>query len=288
MIQGITGREASIFTLDSLEYGARIVSGVTPGKGGNFVHGVPVFDTVAEARKARPCDATVISVPSPFVRDAAFEAIASGIKLLVIVTENVPRADTVMVLEQAEKANARVIGPNCLGIISPGRTRIGMCGGAADYARIAFSPGNIGIISRSGGMTTEIANLLTGAGAGQSTCVSIGGDPIVGSSFVDLLPLFEEDPETKGLVLFCEPGGIMEERLADHLKHHGTRLPIIAFIAGRFTDQMKGTRFGHAGAIVEENRGSPIMKTKALGDAGVKVALKLRDIPQLVLEIINQ
>ncbi len=284
LVQGITGREASTFTLESLRYGARIVAGVTPGKAGQQVHGVPVFDTVAQALQAQPCQATIISVPAPFVHEAACEALKHGLKLLVIVTERVPRADVVAVLAQATAHGARVIGPNSLGIISPHLTRIGMCGGAADAVHKAYSPGSVGIISRSGGMMTEIANMLTQAGIGQSTCVSVGGDAIVGTAFVDLLPLYEADPQTLALVCFCEPGGLFEERLAEHLRANPSRLPTIAFVAGRFTDKLQGVRFGHAGAIVEGARGSPSGKVTALREAGVRVAGKLGHIPRLVKE----
>jgi succinyl-CoA synthetase alpha subunit len=287
MVQGITGREAATFTGESLKYGARIVAGVTPGKGGLQIHGVPVFNSVAAALRAEPCEATIISTPPLLARDAAQEALAHGLRLLVIVTERIPRRDVVAILEQAEVVGARVVGPNSLGIISPGRTRIGMCGGAAQDARRAYRPGPVGVISRSGGMTTEIASLLTQAGIGQSTCVSVGGDPIVGSTALDLLPLFEADPETRALVLFCEPGGDVEERLAAHIKKHGCRLPIVAFVAGRFADRMQGMRFGHAGAIVEGERGSPAGKVKALREAGVQVAEKLSEISGLVKEVLG-
>ncbi|MFQ6014153.1 MAG: CoA-binding protein, partial [Anaerolineae bacterium] len=284
IVQGITGREAATFTRESLDYGARIVAGVTPGKGGSEVHGVPVYDTVAAALHDHQAQASVISVPAPFVKDAALEAIDHGLSLVVIITERVPRRDVVELLEAAEDAGSRVVGPNSLGVISPGKTRVGMCGGSADAVRRAYQPGPVGVISRSGGMTTEIANMLTQEGIGQSTCVSIGGDPIVGSTFLDLLPLYEADSETRALVLFCEPGGSMEEQLAEHLREHGSRLPVVAFVAGRFADQMQGVRFGHAGAIVEGERGSPAGKIAALRRAGAKVADRLSEIPHLVKE----
>lgn len=284
LIQGITGREAATFTLESLQYGARIVSGVTPGKGGLRVHGVPVFDTVAAALRTGGCDVTIISVPARFVRDAAWEALDNGLRLLVIITERVPRRDVVDILERAAAVGARIIGPNSLGFISPGRTRVGMSGGTAAAVRQAYLPGAVGIISRSGGMMTEIASLLTQAGIGQSTCVSVGGDPVVGSSFLDLYRLYESDPETLALVLFCEPGGTMEEQLAEYLKRRGGRVPVIAFVAGRFADQIQGVRFGHAGAIVEGDRGSPAAKVAALREAGVQVVDKLSHIPQAVRE----
>jgi succinyl-CoA synthetase alpha subunit len=282
LVQGITGREASSFTADSLRYGARIVAGVTPGKGGQSVHGVPVFDTVAAAMRAAPTEAAVIAVPARLVREAACEALDNGQKLLVVVTERIPRRDVAAILERAAVAGARVVGPNSLGVISPGRTRLGMAGGAVDDVRRAYSAGPVGIISRSGGMMTEIASQLTRAGLGQSTCVSIGGDPLVGTAFLDLLPLYEADPETRALVLFCEPGGAMEERLAAHLRECPGRLKVVAFIAGRFADRMQGMRFGHAGAIVEGARGSPAGKAQALAEAGVRVAEKLSHIPHLI------
>jgi succinyl-CoA synthetase alpha subunit len=282
LVQGITGREAAGFALESIRYGTRIVAGVTPGKGGAQVHGVPVFDTVAAALKVQPCTASIISVPAPFVLDAAQEALDNGLKLLAIVTERIPRKNVVSVLEIARTRGARVIGPNSLGVISPGRARLGMCGGAVESIRRAYSPGAVGVMSRSGGMMTEIASMLTQAGIGQSTCVSVGGDPIIGSTFLDLLPLYENDPETKALVLFCEPGGSMEERLAAHLSTHASRLRIFAFVAGRFTDRNQGVRFGHAGAMVEGSRGSPAGKIESLRRAGVVVADKLSQIPGLV------
>jgi succinyl-CoA synthetase alpha subunit len=282
LVQGITGREAAGFALESIRYGTQILAGVTPGKGGAEVHGVPVFDSVAAAMRARPCTASIISVPAPFVRDAAQEALDNGIKLLAIVTERIPRKDVVAVLEVARERQARVIGPNSLGVISPNRSRLGMCGGAVESIRRAYTAGSVGVMSRSGGMMTEIASMLTQAGIGQSTCVSIGGDPIVGSTFLDLLPLYEKDPETKALVLFCEPGGAMEEQLARHLSEQGSRLRLFAFVAGRFTDRNQGVRFGHAGAIVEGSQGSPSSKIETLRGAGVIVADKLSQIPGLV------
>lgn len=282
LVQGITGREAATFTGESLKYGAQIVAGVTPGRGGLHVHDVPVFDTVAAAMQAHPCDATIISVPPPFAQDAAFEALARGLNLLVIVTERIPRRDVAAILERANAAGARVIGPNSLGLISPGQTRIGMCGGAAQDVRRAYAPGPVGVMSRSGGMTTEISSLLTLTGIGQSTCISIGGDPLIGSTFVDLLPLYEADPDTQAVAIFSEPGGTMEEQLAEYLQTKGSRLPVIAFVAGRFADQMQGRRFGHAGAIVEGSRGSPAGKMAALREAGVHVAKKFSEIPMLV------
>jgi len=288
LVQGITGREAATFVSESIQYGAQIVAGVTPGKGGFKVNDVPVFDTVADALKTAPCNASIISVPAPFVKDAAWEALESGLRLVVIVTENIPKRDVVAILERASSVGARVVGPNSLGVISPGLTRIGMCGGKATDVRRAYKPGPVGVISRSGGMMTEIANLLTLNGIGQSTCVSIGGDPIIGSTMLDLLPLYEADPQTRSLVLFCEPGGTMEERLAEHLKVQSSRLPILAFIAGRFADRMQGQRFGHAGAIVEGTKGSPAGKMELLREAGVHVVEKLSQIPVVLHDLLGE
>ncbi|MBZ0293041.1 MAG: succinate--CoA ligase subunit alpha [Anaerolineae bacterium] len=282
LVQGITGREAATFTRESLDYGAKIVAGVTPGKGGMTLHQLPVYDSVAEAVQQHRCDATVISVPAPFVLDAVLEALFNGIKLLVIVTERIPRRDVVMLLEAAAAHDARVIGPNSLGIISPGQTRVGMAGGAVDAIHRAYMPGCVGVVSRSGGMMTEIASMLTQKGIGQSTCVSIGGDPIVGSTMLDLLPLYEDDPDTKAIVMYAEPGGSAEECLAEYVMAHSIRIPIIAFVAGRFTDGMQGIRFGHAGTIVEGDKGSPAGKIRVLRESGVLVADKLSQVPELV------
>lgn len=282
IVQGITGREALGLTKDSLEYGARIVAGVTPGKGGFTVHGVPVYDTVKEALAVHPAETSVISVPPPFVKDAAFEALSYGIRLLVIVTERVPRRDVVEIISYAHETGSRVIGPNSLGLISVGRTKVGMIGGPASDVRKAYTPGPVGILSRSGGMTTEIANLLTLHGIGQSTCISIGGDPIVGSSFADLIPLYEQDPETKAVVLFAEPGGAAEERLADYVEITQPSLPIVAFIAGRFADEMPGVRFGHAAVIVEGEAGSTKAKIERFRKAGLLVAEEFSEIASLV------
>lgn len=287
LVQGITGREAATFTYDSLNYGAQILAGVTPGKGGQTIHSVPIYDSVAAAMQAHPCNAALISVPARSVRRAAFEAFDQNIPLVVIVTERIARRDVVAIVERAAETGTRVIGPNSLGLISPHATRVGMAGGDAAGIHRAYMPGPVGVVSRSGGMMTEIANLLTQNGIGQSTCVSIGGDPIIGSTVLDLLPLYEADAQTHALALFCEPGGTMEEELAERLQNQPSRLPIVAFVAGRFADQMRGRRFGHAGAIVEGTRGSPAGKRQALRAAGVLVADKLSDVPALVKSALN-
>lgn len=277
-IQGITGREAASFAKDMIDYGTAVVAGVTPGKGGQVVHGVPVYDTMKAAVKASPVQASVISVPPALVKGAALEAMAHGIKLLVIITERVPRRDVVEILEVARAEKAQVIGPNTLGLISPHRVKLGMAGGPVADVKRAYMPGPVGIASRSGGMTTEIANLLTHHGIGQSTCIGIGGDPMVGSNFLDLIPMFEADPETKAVVLFCEPGGSIEENVAVMMRERGIKTPIVAFIAGRFVDSMPGVRFGHAATIVEGDRGSARSKQEAFQKAGIRVAESFSDI----------
>ena len=278
IVQGITGREAASFTKDMLDYGTRVVAGVTPGKQGQQVHGVPVYDTVREALRNQKASATVISVPPALVKGAVLEALDNEIKFLVIVTERVPRKDVVELLEVAREKDARVIGPNTLGIICPHKLKLGMAGGPVRDVKKSYMPGAVGIASRSGGMTTEIANLLTTSGIGQSTCVAIGGDPVVGSNFLELIPMFAADPDTRAVVLFCEPGGVIEETLAEMVVKEKIDLPIVAFLAGQFMDQMPGVRFGHAATIVEGDRGSARSKKEKLMRAGIQVAEKFSDI----------
>jgi len=282
IVQGITGREAVTFTKDMIDYGSKVVAGVTPGKGGQTIHGVPVFDTVYQAVREHSAEASVVSVPPAMVKGAALEALSNGIELLVIVTERVPQRDTLEVLEVARADGAVVIGPNTLGMINPHTVKIGMAGGPVEDVKEAYMPGPVGIASRSGGMTTEIANLLTTHGIGQSTCISIGGDPVVGSNFLDLVPLFDKDPDTKAIVLFCEPGGVIEERLSDLVLSEEIKTPIVAFIAGRFVDKMPGVRFGHAATIVEGTRGTAAGKIERFQKAGIHVAEGLNDIVSIL------
>ena len=284
IIQGITGREAATFTKDMVDYGTRVVAGVTPGKKGQQVHGIPVYDTVRQALKDHPAEASVISVPPALVKGAVLEALDNGICLLVVVSERVPRKDTVEFLEVAREKKARVIGPNTLGFISPHRLKLGMAGGPVEDVKKAYMPGPVGIASRSGGMTTEIANLLTTNGIGQSTCIGVGGDHVVGSNFLDLIPLFAEDPETKVVVLFCEPGGVIEEKLAERVMDENIALPIIAFVAGRFVDEMPGVRFGHAATIIEGDRGTTKGKIAMFQKAGIRVAESFSDIVKITKE----
>jgi succinyl-CoA synthetase alpha subunit len=291
IIQGITGREAVNMTRECLDYGSKVVGGVTPGRGGRDVYGVPVYDTVGEIVARERVDGSVITVPAPFVRDAAFEAIENGVKLLVIVTERTPRYEVAQVLELARMRGTRVIGPNCLGIITPGKSKMGGIGGPAANTRQAYTPGRIGVMSRSGGMTTEISNSLTAAGLGQSTAVSIGGDPMIGSSYAELMPLFEADKETDAIVIYTEPGGPMDAQLSLWVKEQsasGGRLPIIAFMAGRFMDKMPGMRFGHAGTIVEGKADTAAEKLLRLREAGISVAEEISQIPDLVKKALGK
>jgi len=283
IVQGITGREAVSLTRENLDYGAKIVGGVTPGRAGRDVYGVPVFDCVADVVKAHgQMEGSVVCVPPKFTQDAVFEALDNGIKLIVVVTENVPRREVAQMVELAGLRGARIIGPNCLGIISPGEAKMGGVGGPAANTRQAYTKGSIGVMSRSGGMTTEIASTLTNAGMGQSTAVSIGGDAIIGSSYAELMPLFEADPETKAVAIYSEPGGRMEAELADWMKANRSRLPVVAFMAGRFMDEMKGMRFGHAGTIVEGVEDTTAEKIKRMQAAGISVAERIEEIPALL------
>ena len=286
IVQGITGREAVNLTRECLDYGkgAKVVGGVTPGRKGREVHGVPVFDTVAQAveHHGGPIDGSVVTVPPAFTKDAVFEALQNGIKIIVIVTERIPRRDVAQMVELADMHGARIIGPNCLGIIVPDVIKMGGIGGPAKDAAKAYTPGSIGVISRSGGMTTEMSSTLTAAGLGQSTAVSIGGDAIIGSAYAELMPFFEADPETQGIVIYTEPGGRMEAQLAQWVTESGSRLPIVAFMAGRFMDEMPGMSFGHAGTIVEGKEDTATEKIARLAEAGITVAEEISEIPDLI------
>jgi succinyl-CoA synthetase alpha subunit len=292
IVQGITGREAVNLTRECLDYGAgaKVVGGVTPGRLGREVHGVPVFDTVeqAVAHHGAPIDGSVVTVPPAFTKDAVFEAIENGIKLIVIVTERIPRRDVAQMVELASANDARIIGPNCLGIIVPDVIKMGGIGGPAKDAAKAYTPGSIGVISRSGGMTTEMSSTLTAAGMGQSTAVSIGGDAIIGSSYAELMPLFEADEATEGIVIYTEPGGRMEAQLAQWVAENNSRLPIVAFMAGRFMDEMPGMSFGHAGTIVEGKEDTATEKIARLAEAGITVAEEISEIPALIQAKIDE
>lgn len=271
LIQGITGREASMVTRHMLDYGTRIMGGVTPGRGGQEIHGVPVYDTVKEAVRRQGCDTSVIYVPPAFAYDAVMEAIANGIRLVVIITENIPQRDAVRFLYAAAKAGVRVIGPNSVGVINPAdRVKLGAIGG--DNVDRCFVPGKVGVISRSGGMTAETSWMVKRAGYGVSTSISIGGDALIGSTIRDLLELFQQDPGTEAVVTFSEPGTGQEEEAAEFIEKGGFTKPLFSYVAGRFTERMpEGTVFGHAGAIISGGRGKPSTKMEKLGKAGAYV-----------------
>jgi succinyl-CoA synthetase alpha subunit len=288
IVQGITGREAVNLTRECLDYGkgAKVVGGVTPGRRGRDVHGVPVFDTVEQAveHHGGPINGSVVTVPPAFTKDAVFEALEHGIELIVIVTERIPRRDVAEMVELADSKGARIIGPNCLGVIVPDVIKMGGIGGPAKDAAKAYTPGSVGVMSRSGGMTTEISSTLTAAGLGQSTAVSIGGDAIIGSTYTELMPQFEGDEQTQAIVIYTEPGGRMEADLARWVTENNSRLPIVAFMAGKFMDEMPGMSFVHAGTIVEGKADTAGEKIARLQEAGITVAEEIAEIPDLVKE----
>lgn len=282
VIQGITGREATMVTKHTLAYGTKIVAGITPGKGGQDVEGVPVYDTLKAACREHELDTSLIYVPPAFVFDAVMEAIANGIKLILIATENVPQKDAIKFLNIAQQRGVRIVGPNSVGMISPGeRVKLGAIGG--DNVERCFVPGPVGVISRSGGMTAETSWMVKRAGYGVSTAISIGGDALIGSSIKDLLALFEKDPETKAVVTYSEPGTSFEEEAAEFIKSGGFTKPLISYISGRFTESMpEGTVFGHAGAMISGGTGKPSTKMAKLKEAGAYVLEKFDDmIPTL-------
>lgn len=292
IIQGITGREAINLTRECLDYGSKIIGGVTPGRKGREVHGVPVFDTIAQLVEAVGTvpDGSVVTVPPAGTKDAVFEALYAGIKTIVIVTERIPRRDVAAMVELADLHGARIIGPNCLGLIVPGVAKMGGIGGPAKNAAQAYQPGAVGVMSRSGGMTTEISSTLTAAGLGVSTAISIGGDAIIGSTYAELMPYFEADEQTQAIVIYTEPGGRMEAQLSAWVKDNNSRLPIIAFMAGKFMDddEMQGMSFGHAGTIVEGKEDSATEKIARLQEAGIPVVERIDEIPDMVKKLIAE
>jgi len=263
IVQGLTGREGQFHAQKCREYGARIVAGVTPGKGGQEVDGVPVFNTVADAAEATGAEASMIFVPPPFAADAILEAADAGLELVVCITEGIPVRDMISVQRILQGLPTRLIGPNCPGIISPGQTKIGIM-----PAHIHLQ-GGIGVVSRSGTLTYEAVGQLTALGLGQSTCVGIGGDPLPGTDFIDCLEAFEEDPDTEGVVMIGEIGGSAEEDAAEFVKEFVSK-PVVAFIAGQTAPP--GRRMGHAGAIISGGKGTAADKIAALKEAGIAVA----------------
>lgn len=281
LIIGITGKQGRIHCKRTLESGAKLLAGVAPGKGGQEVDGVPVFDTVADARNRFPgIDSALLIVPKQFVHDAAIDALENGIKLLVIVTEFVPVMDALRIVREAKKLNVRVVGPNTIGVISPGKSKVGIM---PDYI---YGKGHIGIISRSGTLTHETASNLTFKGFGLSTCVGIGGDSIIGMDHADVLELMAEDDETDAIVLIGEIGGTSEEMAAAKIKEIGLKKPVYAYIAGMYAPENK--KMGHAGAIVSGGMGTVKSKVAALEDAGVTVCPTLGKIIEYVEEYNNR
>ncbi len=262
--QGITGATGQIHTRACKEYGTQMVAGVVPGKGGTTFEGIPIFDTVEQARKATGCNASVSYVPPAFAADGILEAVAAGIELVICITEGVPVVDMVKVRRFMRDSKSRLIGPNCPGIITPGECKIGIMPG------YIHKPGEVGVVSRSGTLTYEAVYQLTQLGIGQSSCIGIGGDPIVGTSHVDSLRLFNEDPKTKAIIMIGEIGGTAEEEAAEYVKQH-VKKPVVAFIAGQTAP--KGRRMGHAGAIISGGRGTAADKIAALKAAGIAVAM---------------
>ena len=272
VVQGITGHQGTFHAKAMREFGTKVVAGVTPGKGGETVEDIPVYDSVQEAVDRNQANASIVFVPAPYAKDAAIEAIEAGIRLLVLITERIPFHDCLDLMPYARAKGCAVIGPNCPGIISPGKAKMGI------MPSHIFKPGKVGVISRSGTLTYEIVNELTKAGLGQSTCVGIGGDPVIGTSMVEALELFDRDPATEAVVLVGEIGGSAEEEAAAKAK--GMRKKVVAYVAGRTAPP--GKRMGHAGAIILRGMGTAESKIRAFEAAGVKVAAYPRDVPSLL------
>ncbi len=282
LVQGITGREGTMVVRHSLDYGTHIVAGVTPGKCGQQVHGVPVYDTVKQACAAHQLNTTVIYVPPAFAYDAVMEALACNIALVVVMTERIPQQDVTKFLQAARGAGCTIVGPNSVGVISPKvRVKAGAIGGS-DPSR-CFVPGEVGVISRSGGMTSECAWMVKRAGFGVSTCVSVGGDPLIGSTPKDILEKFQDDPETKAVVLWGEPGTGYEEEVATFVASGSFTKPLIGYVGGQFVESLpEGTVFGHAASIIQGGRGRPSNKIKQLEAAGVAIAHTFNDLVPLL------
>ena len=273
VVQGITGHQGTVHTRQMTAFGTRVVAGVTPGKAGATVEGVPVFDSVREAVERTGANAACIFVPAPWAKDALLEAVDAGVRLATVVTEHVPFHDMLVMYHYARSKGTRIIGPNCPGIASPGKAKVGI------IPNVVFRPGRVGVISRSGTLTYEIVNGITEHGLGESTCIGLGGDPVVGTSFVDALPLFEADPDTDLVVLVGEIGGTAEEDAAELIRARISK-PVVAYIAGRSAPP--GKRMGHAGAIITRGRGTAASKVAALERAGATVARFPYEIPDLV------
>jgi len=287
VIQGITGREGMARAKLMRDYGTRVVAGVTPGRKGEAVHGIPVYDTVEEANeKEGPLDVSVIFIPAALVKEAALEALEAGIKLLVIVPDRVPLYDVLEIAKVTKEKGARFVGPNTLGLISPSKAVLGMIGGRAESARDWFKPGVVGVTSRSGGITSAMSYYLGRAGIGQSTIIHVGGDAVVGTPHPDVIQMFEKDEQTKAVVMFGEIGSTQEERVADLIENGEFTKPLIAFIGGAAAKS--GTRFSHAGAIIEGGRGTHEGKVKRLREVGACVVDDFNDIPKVTADVLRR
>ncbi len=287
LVQGITGREGMTRTKLMMGYGTNVIAGCTPGKGGETVLDVPVFDTVEEAwEEVGPIDISVVFVPAPLVKNAALESIEAGVKLLVLIPDRVPIFDVLEIARAAKSTGAQFIGPNTLGLLSPDKAVLGMMGGRAQSARDWFKKGNVGVSSRSGGMTSSTAYYLSRAGIGLSTIVHVGGDAVVGLPHPEVMKLFESDPETEAVVMFGEIGGSQEEQVADLIESGELTKPLIAYIGGKAAQS--GTRFSHAGAIVEGGRGTYEGKVKRLREVGATVVDQFDDLPKATLNVLGR
>ncbi|WEL23838.1 succinate--CoA ligase subunit alpha [Candidatus Nanohalovita haloferacivicina] len=285
LVQGITGREASEKVPDILEYGTEVLAGVTPGKGGQEVSGVPVYDTVSEALENHPeINTSLIYVPPFAAKDAILEALENGIETLNVITERIPTRDAWKVHQKVEEADATMVGPTSVGIITPGECKLGPIGG--NQPEKVYQSGKIGVISKSGGMTTETSWVVRQAGYGVSTAMGLGGDVIAGTTFEDALKMFEEDDQTEAVVLFGELGGTYEEKAAELLEKEEFTKPLVAYITGRFTESMPEKKYGHAGAIIRGDRGKPSHKKKALEDAGAHVADVHHEIGEILQDLV--
>jgi len=282
LVQGITGREGSYQTQRMIEYGTRVVAGVTPGKGGSTVSGVPVYNTVEEAVRRHPeINTSIIFVPAPYAPDAFYEAMDAGIKTIVVITEGIPVHDEIKMITYARSKGTLVVGPNCPGVISPGEmVKVGI------MPERSFTPGRVGVVSRSGTLTYEISEALSRAGLGQSTVVGIGGDPVVGLDFIEVVEMFNNDQGTDAIVVIGEIGGDAEERLAEYIREKGAAKPMVAYIAGRTAPP--GKRMGHAGAIITMGRGDAETKVKALEASGIKVASTPTEVASILSETLKK